>query len=211
VFCPICKSEYRVGFTKCSDCESDLVDSLPEPIPTNAPRDIVPSELLWSGEDLEESQAITEFLEESKIQFEEGEARGGAMKFSGPTIYKIWIKPGDRAAAQRAVTEAIRYVEERNQQEALREEQDAAVPEAADRVGSQEFDLSEFDPDETTEIVWKGENPDIKDMLLASLREIGIGSVVNDSGGQFSLGVERDSVSRAKEIVREVIDQTPPE
>lgn len=34
MFCPQCKSEYREGFTKCADCGSPLVDSLPaEPEP----------------------------------------------------------------------------------------------------------------------------------------------------------------------------------
>jgi hypothetical protein len=28
MFCPQCKSEYRVGFTRCSDCQIDLVDHL---------------------------------------------------------------------------------------------------------------------------------------------------------------------------------------
>jgi hypothetical protein len=33
-FCPKCRCEYRPGFTKCSDCEVDLVDVLPpEPKP----------------------------------------------------------------------------------------------------------------------------------------------------------------------------------
>jgi len=30
MFCPKCKVEYRSGFTRCSDCEVDLVDVLPE-------------------------------------------------------------------------------------------------------------------------------------------------------------------------------------
>ena len=30
MFCPKCKVEYRPGFTRCSDCEVDLVDVLPE-------------------------------------------------------------------------------------------------------------------------------------------------------------------------------------
>ncbi len=30
MFCPVCKCEYRAGFTHCPDCDVDLVDSLPE-------------------------------------------------------------------------------------------------------------------------------------------------------------------------------------
>jgi len=29
-FCPVCRSEYRTGFTHCSDCGAALVDRLPE-------------------------------------------------------------------------------------------------------------------------------------------------------------------------------------
>lgn len=32
MFCPKCKAEYREGFTRCADCDVDLVDKLsPEP------------------------------------------------------------------------------------------------------------------------------------------------------------------------------------
>ncbi len=30
MFCPKCKAEYRVGFSRCTDCEVDLVSSLPK-------------------------------------------------------------------------------------------------------------------------------------------------------------------------------------
>jgi hypothetical protein len=33
MFCPECKAEYRAGFTTCSDCSVDLIDSLPAPAP----------------------------------------------------------------------------------------------------------------------------------------------------------------------------------
>ncbi|HXZ13689.1 MAG TPA: hypothetical protein VEG64_14990 [Candidatus Sulfotelmatobacter sp.] len=29
MFCPVCKAEYRLGFTHCSDCDVDLVEHLP--------------------------------------------------------------------------------------------------------------------------------------------------------------------------------------
>lgn len=34
MFCPRCRAEYRPGFTRCADCDVDLVDALPpEPEP----------------------------------------------------------------------------------------------------------------------------------------------------------------------------------
>jgi hypothetical protein len=29
-WCPVCRAEYEQGFTRCSDCEVDLVDQLPD-------------------------------------------------------------------------------------------------------------------------------------------------------------------------------------
>jgi len=43
MFCPQCKAEYRVGFTRCSDCDVDLVDYLPpDPPRQDAPWDVKP-------------------------------------------------------------------------------------------------------------------------------------------------------------------------
>ncbi len=63
MFCPQCKTEYREGFTRCADCDIDLVDSLPpEPEPeyvdfkpilaTFNPGDIAVIESILDGEDI---------------------------------------------------------------------------------------------------------------------------------------------------------------
>jgi hypothetical protein len=40
MFCPQCKAEYRVGFTRCSDCGVELVGQLPVEKPQPAPEDL---------------------------------------------------------------------------------------------------------------------------------------------------------------------------
>jgi hypothetical protein len=37
MFCPVCRDEYRPGFTRCAGCDVDLVDSLDEGIEAEAP------------------------------------------------------------------------------------------------------------------------------------------------------------------------------
>jgi hypothetical protein len=46
MFCPICKAEYRQGFTRCSDCEVDLVETLPFAPPESAPESVDYKEVL---------------------------------------------------------------------------------------------------------------------------------------------------------------------
>jgi hypothetical protein len=46
MFCPICKAEYRQGFTRCSDCDFDLVETLPPEPPESAPESVDYKEVL---------------------------------------------------------------------------------------------------------------------------------------------------------------------
>jgi hypothetical protein len=50
--CPVCRAEYREGFTTCSDCGVDLVPALP-PEPENplADDEVVP--VFWAGNRIE--------------------------------------------------------------------------------------------------------------------------------------------------------------
>jgi len=47
MFCPNCKAEYRPGFTRCSDCDVDLVDFLPKEIKINNNKneEVIPDEI----------------------------------------------------------------------------------------------------------------------------------------------------------------------
>lgn len=72
MFCPNCKTEYRDGFTQCSDCGAALVESLDD-----APRaadglsrqsDDVP-ELFWSGHDRRAYQEFCTALKAANIRF----------------------------------------------------------------------------------------------------------------------------------------------
>src|SRR5690242_11370387 len=60
MFCPLCNAEYRAGFTRCSDCDVDLVEAVTE-IPANAlPKGNLV--LLWAGDDLSLHAALLEEL-----------------------------------------------------------------------------------------------------------------------------------------------------
>jgi hypothetical protein len=55
MFCPLCQSEYRDGFTQCSDCHLDLVASV-EDVRSSAVR-------LWEGESQKDLDRILSALD----------------------------------------------------------------------------------------------------------------------------------------------------
>jgi hypothetical protein len=60
VFCPLCKYEYRSGFTQCSDCRIPLLAS-------QAEAQAVQVELLWSGENRTKLDSILEALTKANV------------------------------------------------------------------------------------------------------------------------------------------------
>ena len=73
-------------------------------------------------------------------------------------------------------------------------------------------DLSEdwYEDDPVAE-VWSGEREDFADGLLACFREVGIASRKLSEGVHWRVVVRPEQKSRAKEIVREVVEARPPE
>jgi len=55
VFCPICKAEFRDGFTECSDCHIGLVASYAE-------AETIGAECLWDGDDRKKCERILDAL-----------------------------------------------------------------------------------------------------------------------------------------------------
>ena len=66
-FCPNCREEYRPGFTRCKDCDVELVESLPEEMPEE--RGGAGSELVELAvfNDIPEAEMIKELLEDNGI------------------------------------------------------------------------------------------------------------------------------------------------
>jgi hypothetical protein len=112
-FCPLCKAEYGAGTKRCPDCETDLVEELPEEADLggsgtdeDVPEDWV---LLYSTRNKVYAEFLKETLENSNIPcylrssgsfFEEG--LGYVTKGKGG--YKIYV-PEDKQEEARAIRE----------------------------------------------------------------------------------------------------------
>ena len=68
MFCPSCKAEFRLGITRCRDCDIELVEAAPK-----VPSDDSSSEgnlvLLWSGDNLALHASLLEELKAAGVAY----------------------------------------------------------------------------------------------------------------------------------------------
>lgn len=217
MFCPVCKTEYRTGFTRCSDCDVPLVDSLETVRPAASEAPPRP-ELLWTGADPTVSDLIKAALDDAEIPYHQTSRDFGLIPGLSPPVTAFFV-PSRVAEEARTVLEEVqsRY-----------ESGDTAQPDAADESIAPEDDAEDdasgtpttpapddiprrFDPEEATAEIWFGGDRAMKDMVAACLRENGIGSTLDDSNGMRRILVMPGDEDRARAIVREIADAAPPE
>ena len=219
MFCPNCKAEYREGFKECSECRVPLVRNLPGASASND-ESVKPgaAELLWTGTDSSASSAITEALDAAKIRYHKTAREVGALPGLEKPVYAILVHARDLVAARSALDD-VEHKAELPEQNA-----DAAdAAESASLAPAQQEDLDDsssleppdyvpedFDPKDATAEVWSGTDAAMANGLKDSLRENGIGcKFTKDEAGRL-LSVLPSEESRAREIIREVVDATPP-
>ncbi len=220
MFCPNCKTEYRPGFATCSDCGAPLVERLPGPISTNAPKTAGP-ELLWTGTNSAVYGVIVNALDDAGIPHHESQREAGPIPGLGQPVYAIFIPSREHDAAHTEMEKAVREFENGPRQPNDRidastaagdsefEDDEEERSEPSDDIAPDDI-TEDYDPEKATSEVWSGDEIEIKDMLVASLRENGIGCELTVNGA-FRLLVMPSDESRAREIVREVLDASPPE
>ena len=217
MFCPVCKAEYRLGFTHCSDCDVDLVESLPA---SQAPNDLA---LAWRGSDPVSFSAALAALRDANIpsyQLSDHDQLVWGLAIPRPR-YEILVRKQD---LQRAL-ELVNGISERpafalgKTPEWAFEEPEPAESGGRERSVDQSGAQNEVPDDLVPKFrakdanleVWSGEETDMGQMLEASLRENGIGCVVDSAGGVARVRVLPEFEARAREIVREVLEGTPPD
>jgi hypothetical protein len=215
MFCPDRKAEYRPGFTRCSDCDVALVERLEETeIHTNKPEPSGAAELLWTGTDMQTRDEIIDALETAQITYHERRDQVGSLPGWSRHVYAIFTHARDHRAANAALEDAVRRRESAPEEmDDGPGESDLAAPEP--QAAEDDDNLSDvrpdyvpedFDPDEATVEVWRGQDATTRENLITCLRGIGIGSATNDSAGQLRICVTPASQKRAKEMIRQVIE-----
>lgn len=230
MFCPQCNVEYRPGFTRCSDCDVDLVQEPPHyalapkaPVEPGDPNED-PFCSFWKGEDPRVHAELCELLEEAGIPHKSVFRRDHLFHFSKFPAYEVGIPFSQFEKAEKVVQEAYGPAEndtgaEPQEPSALRKGLVRIVPFLPERVSLPREEIpgpptagenADWFPEDATENVWTGAVEEIGEFLVAALHENGIHCRLDQQGTHVRLYVLPHNASRAREIVREVVEGSPP-
>lgn len=112
MICPECYAEYRPGFTRCADCGTELVDSLPTEERTRT-EGIIGPELVevhraWGGPQAELIRSLLEANGIECVLFGEGQNRVYNFTVGAMAEVRLLVKPGDVEAARSLLQAADR-------------------------------------------------------------------------------------------------------
>jgi hypothetical protein len=207
MFCPNCKTEYREGFSRCSDCGADLVRELPKQGKSGS-SDF--TELVWMGTNGQTQTAVEVLLTAAGIKFSEPPPADYVLFPASFRASQVYVSRNDLAPARLLIDS--RFVEP---------DEDEQQSEAGDSDGSKIEEASQSDEDESTApvdvaktvpadwdpkfascTIWR---TDLLEAMRQSLVENGIGCRVVSDGEWDRLMIYPSDESRAREIIREIV------
>jgi hypothetical protein len=232
MICPQCNTEYRAGFTRCADCDVELVNDAPHFALAGQPPPAVPGDpnedpfcSFWRGEDARVHSELCEVLEEAGIPHKTVFRRDHLFNLSKQPPFEVGVPFSLFEKAETAVKEAF-GTEDAEDREYLNTPRLLGSPwETKRRVPATMTPAPEEDipgpptageqadwyPEDATVSVWSTDGGEPSEFLVAALHENGINCRVEQQGGRAKLYVLPDDAKRAREIVREVVEGQQPE
>jgi len=204
MFCPECKGEYRDGFTRCADCDINLVDHLPEPevAISDGVREV------WAGEDQGQCVAVCRQLRAADIPFRVFQ-QDEQVFMSAYASFKIGVPPDLYDQAKEMIgSDGPEIVDgaEQQQEVELPAEDDAATTDD----GDDDWDPGNWFPEDATVEIWSEKAEKNTWMIESCLRENHIHARTDKlDDGSRRVFVMPDDERRAGEIVREISDGSP--
>jgi hypothetical protein len=212
MICPCCKCEYIRGVTQCADCGVALVGALNSSAPdTQGGLEIVS---VWEGNDPNECAAVKDALEEAGIPVIDQQSAGYFIFPSMRPKTEIFVSSKNLEQAKKVLLDLEAWDNPEELSEGERESLELPeinTPDSDEQATMASDSSDDWDEDDPVAEVWNGDNEHLADTLSACLREIGIGSRKLPEAGHWHLAVRPEQEARAKEIVREVGEASPPE
>jgi len=222
MFCPQCNAEYRPGFTRCSDCDVDLVQDPPQfalagrsPAEPGDPNED-PFCSFWKGQDARVHAELCEVLEQAGIPHKTIFRSDHLFNLSNFPAYEIGVPFSMFEKAEKVIGETYGTADAEDAGPAKRYGTVPTLPEsvevtAADLPGPPAAGKGDWQPGDAAEYVWVGEAGDPSDFLVAALHENGISCRRDEKGAQAKLYVLPHKAARAREIIREIAENQPME
>jgi len=214
MFCPVCKAEYRQGFSRCADCDVELAYELPAaaivPIESVARDDAEedPFCSFWKGDDPRVHAELCELLSEQGIPYKTVRRQDHLFNWKTKSAFEIGVPFSQFDKSEAAIKDAYGDENEPAPEEvAVPLELPESIKPSESRAA---WDPEHWYEDDATVEIWEGDQPEMGELLAASLSENQIHSRVANLAGVQRLFVLPGDETRAREIVREVVDGVPP-
>lgn len=233
-YCPQCGAEYREGYSSCSDCQvllvrerPGLVNSRQESVPEPGDPNEDPFCSFWVGNDDRVLGELRAVLDEAQIPHKTVKREDWLLNRMDHTRLQLGVPASLYERAEQAVGDAF------SSQPLLRDT-DGLVPESLHKKldfdqDEPELELadsslenevipakpsefaSDWFPEDATVEVWSGNDPQTLDMIEMSLRENEIRARSEANQEKSVVYVQPRDETRAREIIREIVEATPPE
>jgi hypothetical protein len=216
MFCPECKAEYRDGFTRCADCDVELVANLPEVKHKSGDRTNEQGELsnlqeVWTGNDQEGCVATCLTLKEAGIPYEVAQRKTQFLK-GDEANFKIAVPASFYKQAKELAGRGTFDFSDDPEDQAIMELPDDGIVAATEAATDEERYSTEWYPEDATVEVTSPSNRERRWMIVDSLRENFIRCRESSSSdGLKQIFVLPEDELRAREIVREIEEGSPPE
>jgi len=223
MFCPQCHVEYRPGFTRCTDCDVDLVYELPaETHHKKNPSDEDPQiiqdgedvRIVWEGDSESDCVDVCRELLEGGIVYRVNQSAAGRdLKMHVDFKYQIAVRSMEYENARKA----LGYSEDKEGTMWTEEEVESGIAELAaqDDVPVEEvhgdWNPKGWFPEDAAQEVWTSDPHGGETIVETSLKENRISYRIEQRGAEpRRVFVMPEDEARAREIVREIVEGEPP-
>jgi hypothetical protein len=215
MICPECKAEYRPGFTRCSDCDVELVyelarDAAPEVEQNGGLRSV------WQGDDQQECVSLCLALKNAGISYSVSQSMGSRnSRMQVDWKYELAVPNADYEGAKKILGFEAEPAEGEGKPGDLEDETVWELPDADisadDERGKSDSYLRNWYPEDATTEVWSQSPSNESSTVELSLKENLIRFRVDRlEDGTCKVFVMPEDEMRAREIVREIVEGAPP-
>ena len=231
LYCPQCGTEYRDGYSSCTDCHVLLVRSEPrqslvqESVPEPGDPNKDPFCAFWQGDDPRVHAELCGVLEEAQIPHRTVYRADHLFNLSNYPTFQVGVPASRFEDAENVIREAFssdssgtdaadllappsllpdRKNRIRKLPEILSPEENIPGPESPG-------DSADWFPEDAAALVWSGGDAYIASAILGALNENDLHVRREMQDGMTNLFVLPAEQTRAREIIREILQASPPE